>query len=465
MIRLTAFIVFVGLLATAFPNSVEGQSKMLLDEVIAQVGGEYILLSEIEQQYAFNKENYPKETDPVITRCRVLENLLAQNLLVNQAKLDSVLVADEEIEMQLDARIENILGSMGNDVERFENYYGMTVEQVKEEQRKPLRNQVMAERMQNNVMRNVQATPTEVVEFYHSIPRDSLPFYNSEVQISELVLIPEASQEEKEKSLNKLTSIRSQIITGEKSFEELATTFSDDASSARQGGSLGWQRRGTFVPEFEAAAYNLEPGEISQPIETEFGYHIIELLERRGNNILARHVLLKPKITEEVLSETQNELDSIKTQIIADSIPFARAVRMFGNEKVQSYSNGGRIVNNATGNTFFEVGDLDPDIYFAIIELEVGEISEVTEFADRGGEKRYKIFKLLTRTKPHRANLQEDFAKIRNLATEYKRANKFNQWLLNKLSETYIEIDERYHICPNVDFWLGKEDETAKIEQ
>jgi len=441
--------------ATAI-NFAHAQEAKLLDKIIAEVGGEFILLSEIELQYSYLKETYPREVHPLETRCMILENHLAQSLLVNQAHLDSVVVSDEEVNLQLDARIDRILAMMGNDRELFKSEYGMTPEEVKEDQRQSLQDQILAERMQMRVMADVRATPSEVIEFFNSIPRDSLPFYNSEVQISELVLVPEANREEKERALNRITELRNQIINEERTFEELARTFSDDKGSAQRGGRLGWQSRGTFVPEFEATAYNLEAGEISDPIETEFGFHIIKLLERRGNSVNAKHILIKPRITADDLELSRNHLDSIRNIITNDSIPFDFAVRIYGNDQVQSYSNGGRVVNNATGNTFFEVGDLDPDIYFAIINLDPGQISEVVEFRDRSGETVYKIFKLISRTRPHRANLQEDYAKIREMATEFKRANLFNEWLLDKLSGTYIRIDKSFHGCPNIEFWLSE---------
>ncbi len=433
---------------------------LILDKVIVQIGGEYILLTELEQQYAYMREQYPREAHPIQTRCMILENLMAQNLLVNQANLDSIIVSNEEVNAQLDARIDRILQFMGNDIEMFVNEYGMTPEQVKEEQRKPLKNQILAERMQSMVMSDVRATPSEVIEFFNSIPRDSLPFYNSEVQISELVIIPQANEEQREIALNRITDLRDRIVSGTSTFEEIATTFSDDQGSARRGGNLGWQSRGTFVPEFEATVYNLEPGEISDPIETEFGFHIIELLERRGNTVNARHVLISPTITAEDFELAEQELDSIRNLIIRDTIQFDAAVRQFGSDKVQSFDNGGRIVNQARGNTFFEVGDLDPDVYFAIINLSVGEISEVVEFTERG-ERKYKIFKLLSRTRPHRANLKEDYAKIKDMATEHKRARLFNEWLMEKLSDTYIYIEDRYHECPNIEFWLEQAKDTA----
>ncbi|TVR82413.1 MAG: peptidylprolyl isomerase [Saprospirales bacterium] len=441
-----------------------GQSKTLLDKVIGQVGGEFILLSEIEQQYHYYKENFPQEVHPINTRCEILENIMAQNLLVNQAKLDSVIVSWEEVDMQIEARVERIVQQMGGDISAFEEFYGMTIDQVKADQRQPLRNQLLAERMQMQVTANVRATPSEVVDFFNSIPRDSLPFYNSEVQIAELVMFPEANQETREQTLNRITEFRNQIISGQRSFEEIARTFSDDVGSGRQGGNLGWQRRGTFVAEFEATVFNLEPGEISDPIETEFGFHIIELLERRGNNINARHILLTPRVSTEDRELTRNHLDSIRTMIIRDSIPFDQAVRIFGSDKAQSYHNGGRVVNNMTGNTFFEVGELEPDVYFAIIDLQVGEISEVIEFTDRSGDRKYKIFELISRTRPHRANLQQDYAKIRELATEYKRAQKFNKWLMNRLSDTYINVHKMYHECPNIEFWLGESKDMAEFE-
>ncbi len=466
LLNIFPITIATALIATAFcfSTGLQAQDKKLLDRVIAQVGGEFILLSEVEQQYQYLQENFPNEVDPVGTRCEVLENALAQNLLVHHAILDSVIVPMEEVDMQIEARIDRIVQQMGGDVAAFEDFYGMTIEQVKEDQRKPLRNQLLAERMQARITRDIEATPSQVFDFFNSIPRDSLPFYNAEVQIAELVKIPEASHEEREQALNKITEIRDKIIRQEESFETLAIRYSDDPGSGRQGGNLGWQRRGTFVPEFEATVFNLEPGEISDPVETEFGYHIIKLLERRGNSINARHILVTPRITPQDRELARNGLDSIRNEIITDSIPFDRAVRRFGSEKVQSYNNGGRKVNPATGNTFFEVGQLDPDVYFAVIDLQVGEISEVIEFSERGGETEYKIFKLISRTRPHRANLQQDYTKIKDLATEYKRAQHFNEWLLEKLGETFIRVDKLYNECPNMEFWLGESKEMTDQE-
>lgn len=426
------------------------QKRAIIDKVIATVGSELVLLSEVEEQYSLSSAqegNLPPEA-----RCNILNSLLANKLLLNQSKLDSVEVTDEEVEAQLNARIERILGFMNNDVTQFEDYYGQSINDVKEQFREDLRNQVLVERMRGQILNSVKVTPSEVKEFFYSIPNDSLPYFNSEVEIGEIVYRPEVSEQEKEAATEKLETIRRQILDGEATFEEMAMRFSDDGS-ARNGGDLGWTQRGKFVSEFEAAAYKLDKEEISPVVETQFGFHLIQMLERRGNSIHVRHILIKPEITQADLDKARAHLDSIRSLIIEDSLNFSVAVKRFSNEDMQSFNNDGRMINPATGNTFFEIGDLDPDIYFTIDTMEVGEISRPFEFTDRTGETLFRIVQLQSRTTPHRANLQQDYSKIQQAAIEAKKSDFINQWVQEKVDATYIDIDPMYNSCPQLERW------------
>lgn len=424
--------------------------RQVIDKVVAMVGGEIVLLSEVEEQFSLIKAQNPTVDDGL--RCDIIDQLLTSKLLVNQAKLDSIVVADEEVEDQLNARIDRILTYMNGDVEQFEAYYGQTVTQVKEQFREDLLSQLLAERMRANVLSGVNVTPSEVKDFFDQIPVDSLPYFSSEVEVGEVVYVPPVNAEEKEKSITKLEGIREQIVTGAATFEEMAQRFSDDGS-ARIGGDLGWAKRGKFVPEFEATAYQLEPGEISQVIETEFGFHIIQLLERRGNSIRVRHILVRPEITDNDLKLAQNHLDSIRHLIVSDSITFSIAVKRFGNEDVQSYNNDGRMMNPITGNTFYEVADLDPDVYFAIDTLDIGDITKAFPFAAPTGETMYRIVQLQSRTSPHRANLQQDYNKIMTATKDSKQNDYLSKWIEDKVASTYILIDGRYQACPSLSKW------------
>lgn len=430
--------------------------KMVIDKVVATVGGELILLSEIEEQHAMVVDQNNGATLPENFRCNILAQLMGSKLLLNQSKLDSIEVTAEEVESQLDARIERILAYMNNDIGQFEDYYGQTVNEVKEQFREDLRNQILVERMRSKVIQSISVTPSEVKNFFNKIPVDSLPYFNSEVEIGEIVIKPTANDLEKKKAINLLDSLRNLIIEEKATFEELAQKFSDDGS-ARVGGDLGWAKRGKFVQEFEAAAYKLEKDEISPVVESEFGFHIIQLLERRGNSIHVRHILLRPEITDDDLEKARMLLDSVRALIVKDSISFSAAVKIYSDEKVQSYNNDGRMVSPISGNTFFEIGDLDPDVYFTVDTLKVNEISAPFEFRDLMGETAYRIVQLQSRTAPHKANLRQDYAKILKAAKESKQSDFINSWIEERVSATFLDIDASYDGCPSLENWRKKE--------
>lgn len=433
------------------PMQLFGQNRELIDQVVAKVGAEIILLSEIEEQYALLQAQQGI-TDPKV-RCAVLDQMLAQRLMLNQARLDSIVVAPAEVEAQLDTRIERILSYMQGDVSQFEEYYGQTVNEVREQFRGDLEDQITVERMQGQIMNSVKITPSEVKDFFGQIPVDSLPYFSSEVELGEIVYIPKVNAEEKEAARQKLEDIRTRIVDGGEKFEELAAIFSDDPGSGRAGGDLGWATRNTFVPEFEATAYGLENGEIAPVIETQFGFHLIQLLERRGNSIHARHILVKPKITEADMELAKAELDSARQLILSDSISFSLAVKKYSDEDQQSYNNDGNMVNPKTGNTFFEIGDLDPDIYFAIDALEEGDLSEPVLFQQQTGESAYRMVLIRSRTKPHKANLAQDYSKIQKAALESKKGSFISNWVKEKVDNTYIFVEPRFEGCPSLVNW------------
>ncbi|MEZ4985385.1 MAG: peptidylprolyl isomerase [Saprospiraceae bacterium] len=424
--------------------------RAVIDKVVAMVGSEVILLSEVEEQYSAAIAQNP--TLPADIRCEIVDQLLVSKLLVNQAKLDSVLVSEEEVEEQLNARIERILAYMNDDVTQFEAYYGQTITQVKEQFREDLRAQILSERMRGQVLANVKVTPSEVKTFFERIPRDSLPYFSSEVEVGEIVYVPPVNAVERQRAIDKLNKLRAQITAGETTFYEAAQKFSDDGS-ARIGGDLGWAKRGKFVPEFEAAAYQLENGQMSEVVESEFGFHLIQLEERRGNSIHVRHILVRPEITDEDLVMARQHLDSVRQLIVNDSLTFSLAVKKFGSDKEQSYNNDGRMINPATGNTFFEVADLDPDIYFTIDTMKIGDISAPFAFAAPAGETFYRIVQLQSRSDPHKANLQQDYDKIQEATKQSKQNDHLSTWIEEKVRATYVLLDSRYDTCPNLSKW------------
>jgi len=442
MIKILKYIAFTLALCMLAINV---QSQKTIEKVIAKVGGEYILYSELMAAFQYQKQNNPEISEEVL--CPILEQMIAQRILINQAKLDSIIISDGEIEGQLDARITNILGMMGNDEQRFVEYYGKSIVEVKEDFREDIKQQLLAEKIQRSLLNEVVITPSGVKDFYDGIPSDSLPYLPSEVEISEIIMSPQVNDVEADLASKKLTEIKEKIMAGEESFEDMARQYSEDPGSGANGGDLGWSNRGSFVTEFEAAAYDLDIDEISDIVETQFGYHILKLVDRRGNQLNLKHILVKPEITQSDLDITKSKLDSIRGLVASDSLDFVTAVRLHSDKETQSYNNIGRMANPATGDTFFETGDLPPEIYFAIEELEIGDVSEPLEFQTPRGETRFRIVKLMSRTKPHKANLEQDYSRIQRFAKESKKNEYYNKWMKSRIKETYIELDEDFKDC------------------
>lgn len=436
------------LLCFGFTGLYSQNDRAMIDGVLATVGGEIILLSEVQEQLSYALQQQPNL--PPEHRCVILQNLIIQKLLVNQAKIDSVQVKDEEVETQINARIERLLSYFNQDEKAIEEFYGMGLNDIKEQTRNDMRNQLLAERMQAQINEKASVTPAEVVAFYNRIPKDSLPFFNAEVEIREIVRKPQVNAEEKEKARQKIEELRKRVVDGGEDFAVLAKKYSDDPGSGAQGGDLGWQKRGTFVPEFEATAYNLEKNQVSPVIETEFGFHFMELLERRGNLIHVRHILVKPEITEADLQAAKLKLDSIRTNILNKTITFSEAVKLYGDKNTPSFNNDGRVTNPRSNNTFFEVADLETDVYFAIESLKVGDLAEPFQVRGQDGAKMYRLVQLQSRSKPHKADLKLDYGKIQSAALEQKKSANTEKWVLDKLRTTYLSIGSSFINCPNL---------------
>jgi peptidyl-prolyl cis-trans isomerase SurA len=425
--------------------------EYLIDKVVVKVGSEMILLSEVEDEYSFLKSQEKNITPDV--KCDIVKNLIFQKLIVYQAKLDSVEVSDDEVESQLNFRFESILQKMNGDEKFFEEYYGATVQQMKDRFRDDQRQKMLADKMQGELINKVKITPKEVEAFYKSIPVDSLPYLNSEVEIGEIVVSPEVNGMERQKALDLMTDIKSRIEKGE-DFGELAKKYSADIESGKRGGDLGFAKRGIYVPEFESAVFTLQAGERSEIVETEFGFHYIELIERKGNTVHAKHILISPEITDADRALAKRKLDSIRVLIMNDSLTFEQAVKKFSKKEMPSYSNNGKMKNPNNGTNYFETRDLDPETYFAIDKLKVNELSAVTEIKDLKGEKIYRLLKLQSKSKPHQANLKTDYDKISNYAKESKKAEYFNNWLEDKLKKTNIKVDYIYNECDFLSKWI-----------
>lgn len=413
--------------------------RQQVDKVIGVVGNHIILQSDIEAQLKSLKSQSQGVDLPEDARWLVFDQLLANALMLAEAEQDSVLVGDAEVQAQLDARVAQILAYMNNDPKKFKEFYDMSPTEMKDFMRDQMRDQLIQQKMQQQVMSSITITPKEVKDFFNGIPSDSLPYFNSEVELAEIVIKPKINPIEDARARKLARNLMLQIVEDSVDFEVLARKYSDDRSSAALGGNLGVQTRGTLVPEFEATAYQLKPGEVSEVVKTEFGYHVIQLINRLGNTINTKHILIRPDITTEDREKAYQELDSIRNLILADSITFAAGIAQYSEEDF-SKTRAGRIMNPMTGEPYFELGDLDPSIYFAIDGLKEGEITKVIEYDTRTGDKQFRIVKLLTRTEPHVANLKDDYSKIRKAALESKKGQFIMDWIDQKIADNYIEI-------------------------
>jgi len=417
-------------------NDLSAQTQ--IDKVVAIVGQEIILVSDIESQYKLMESRAGGKL-PENARCLVLDQLLSNALLLTEAEKDSVVVKDEEVEAQIDSRINEILKYMGGDPEQFKMYYGKTPQELKSEMKDDMRKQILIQKMQGQIMQSVAVTPKEVKLFFDRIPKDSLPYFNSEVELLELVVKPKVSPAEDQRAKDKADELRKRIIEQGADFAQIAREYSDDKGSALRGGDLGITGRGSFVPEFEAAAYQLDVNEVSEVVKSEFGYHIIQLMGRLGNNISTRHILVKPAITIDDNENAKMYLDSIRTLILIDSFTFEQAVQKFSEEDF-SKTRAGVLTNPTTGEGYWELGDLEPEIYFAIEKLKIGDISSPVEFASPQGESLFKIIKIRNRSFPHIANLKDDYSRIYQAAIEEKKVNFIQEWVNKKIPKNFVDI-------------------------
>lgn len=438
----------------------QAPKRELVDKVVARVGDEYILLSDVEEQYSATKDS--RGSVPENFRCLALDQILVGKLLVNQAKIDSLYPKDEEVDQQLNARVDKILDYMGGNVEQFIAYYNITPEVMKAQMRDDMKDQIMGDKMRAKTLEGLATTPAEVKKFFDGIPKDSLPYFNQEVELAEIVRKPKPNETQKTISRERLEKIRDEIVNGKKDFAELAKKFSQDPGSGKEGGDLGWAKRGKFVPEFEAQAFKLDEGQISPVFQTEFGFHLMQLIERRGNAVHARHILIRSELVDEDYVSAKSVLDSVRKEIIKDSLTFSVAVKQFGEKNTQSYHNDGRLANPANGTNTFETRELDPDTYFAIDSMKVGGISAPIEVTTPSGEKYYRCVKLISKTTPHKASLTTDYNKIQAAALDQKKNKSLVNWIERKNQATFVAIDKMYDGCVNLNKWRKTEKDKKK---
>jgi len=425
------------------------QESKIVDQVVAIVGKETVLLSDIENQVIqLRAQGYYTSGD---LKCEVFEELLNAKLMVNQAKLDSVEVNDTEINGEMERRLNMFINQIGSE-EKLEEYYGKSIPEIKVEFREVIREQLLSQRLQGEVTSDLKVTPNEIRTFYNGLHKDSLPLVNTEFELEQIVINPKIKETEILRIKDKLREFKERVNKGE-SFATLAVLYSEDKGSAVKGGELGFVSRGDLVPEFSAVAFNLDVNQVSKIVKTDYGYHIIQLIQKKGERINCRHILLKPRVSIQEKRNTSLKLDTIKLEIDKGTLTFKQACWKYSDSE-DTRLNGGIMVNPMTGKTKWEASQIQPKIAYAIRDLKVGEISEPFESEDENGNPIYQIILLKSKSEPHKANMKDDYQLLQDMTLNKMQEEFMKDWIMNKVKNTYIHINDDYKNCKfNNDIW------------
>ncbi len=425
-----------------------------LDRVVGVVGSEIILSSDIKRQSQQQKQMSGSSMDRFggNSPCNVVERMLYRKLLLHQAKVDSVNVQDSRVDAEMDRRIRYFAQQLGSR-SKLEEFYGMSIDRIKEEFRSGIAERLRIQKMRRRITKDISVTPSEVKRYYQKLPEDSIPLIEASVRYAHIVKRPEISDEAILRTRKRLQKYRERIKSGEKSFSVLATLYSDDPRSAERGGKLGYVERGEMSKDFEGAVFSLDSGELSSVFRTEKGFHLAELLDRRGQKVKVRHILLKPDVGSKEVDRVKGELDSIARKIrLNDTLSFAEAAKKYSDDD-KTKNSGGVVVNKRSGSSSFKMEQLDPKVTFAIENLKEGEISKPIPYDTEDG-KAYRIVKLLEKTEPHKASLENDYRFLQKQTKKFKEDKEMREWVNEKIQETYIRIDEKYRTCGFQHHWL-----------
>ncbi len=424
--------------------------KIVADKIVAVVGDKVILKSDIENSIIdMQRQNIEV---PENARCQMLEQAMGIKALVLQAQKDSLPVTDEEVETIIDNRIRGFIAQFGSKDE-LEKVAGKTIYQLKEDFREPIRDQELAKAMRNKVVENVRITPKEVNEYFKKIPVDSLYLYESEVEISQIVIYPKAHRDAEEYALQQLKEFKEQIESGKKDFATLASIYTMDPGSKETGGQYDVNRYSKELdPVWLGKAFTLKPGQVSNPFKTRFGYHIMQLVSRAGDDASVRHLLLIPQVTSYEMKEGVQKLDSIRDLLIGGKIDFGAAVSRFSDDEQSKFTAGQ--ITGKDGSTYVTIDQLDKDMVAMLKDLTVGQYSHPAEFVDERGKNGVRIVYLKTRTEPHRENMKDDYNRIAQRALEEKKNDVLEEWFNKKVKTYHILVDDEFKSCPEMSKWL-----------
>ena len=421
-------------------------SQEIIDQVVAIVGENPILYSEIQGQ-KLQLLQQGMELDAEMD-CYLIDEFMIQQLLIHQAEIDSIEVTEDMVKVELNQRIQYFSAQVGG-TEALEEFYGKSIEEIKEEFFEQIEDKMKAQKMQQEVTGNIIASPKEVQKFFNNIPIDSIPFINSKVKISQLVMAPKINYSQKTSTKNKLQSIKRRILSNEISFSVAAEFYSDDPGSKSNGGNFGWVSRGDFVPEFDAIAYSIPLNEISEVFESPFGFHILKIEKRRGEQYYGSHILIKNEISESALADLKVKCDSILAEVKNGNISWENAIFQNSTDPIA----GGIIFNQSSGDMYWDMKNIDKSLFIGINNLEIGQYSDPIYYEDEKGNIGYRILKLVDQTKPHLANLNDDYGFIQKYAVNQKQIIEMDKWVTKTAKNTYIKVEEMYRSCPNITKW------------
>ena len=418
----------------------------VVDRIVAQVGDQIVLYSDIEiQKLQLMQQGIQM---PMDIDCRILEEMLYQNLLAHQAKVDSIEISDEHVMYELDNRLRQMESQVGSR-EELERYFGKTYAQMKAEYKESIRDNLLAERMEETIAKNVEVTPRDVRRFFQKIPTDSLPMVGEQVALQQIVIYPKISQREKSQAIDELKRIKNNIQSGGDSFENAARRFSDDPGSKQQGGRIS-ATRGQMVKPFESALFKLSVGEISDVVETEYGFHIIQLLERRGDDYTIRHILRIPEVSRSAVNQASALVDECFTRIREGELTWEQAVLEYSEDK-GTKQNQGSLVNPYTGELMWDmrmIAQFDQELAAVVLRMNPGDVSEPMIFEDmQRRSPAVRIVKVRQRMPEHQANLKDDYVFIKRAAENQKKEEAILKWVEETAVNAFIKIDKKFDRC------------------
>jgi len=424
-------------------QTISNAQDKVVDQIVAVVGSNPILKSDIEQGAIQNQaQGVVSQGDP---KCEILEQLLEQKLLLAEAELDTmIIVSDNQINQQMDRRMNYFIENIGSEKE-VEKYFNKSIVQLKAEMSETIKEQLKTEQMQAKIIEKVTATPSEVRQFFRQLPSKDIPEIGSQLEYAQITILPAITEKEDLEVKAKLRDFKKRVENGE-NFATLAIMYSEDPGSSRNGGEMDYVGRAMLDPAFATEAFNLKPNQVSKVVKSEFGYHIIQLIDRKGEKIKCRHILLRPKVDPKELESAKNRIDSIADFIRKGKVTWEQAAFLYSSDK-STRNNAGLVTSQRTGSSKFEVAELDPDVSKVITAMNIGETSRPFISIDDKQRQVYKIVKLITKSTPHLANLQEDYQKLSEMYLAKKKEEVYRKWIVKQQAKTYIHVDDSYANC------------------